>query len=87
MTERGECCGWASWGALVGMGDGSVTVDAWEERDARAGGAQSESARSGDVPKADARMSGIVRGAHSGRRARAELALSRWKLAERNKRG
>ncbi len=87
MTERGECCGWASWGALVGMGDGSVTVDAWEERDADADCAQSEGGRSGEAPKADAWVPGIAARKHSGRRARAELALSRWKLGERNKRG
>ncbi|HEU6449840.1 MAG TPA: hypothetical protein VFT57_00370 [Gemmatimonadaceae bacterium] len=87
MTERGECCGWASWGALVGMGDGSVMVDAWEPQDAGVGRAQSESASPGDTSKADARLSGVAARKHSGRRARAELALSRWKLGERNKRG
>lgn len=87
MTERGECCGWASWGALAGMGDGGVTVDAWEELDAEAGSAQSEGARSRGARKSDAWMSEVAPGKYSGRRARAALALSRWKLGERNKRG
>lgn len=87
MRERGECCGWASWGALAGMGDGSVAVEAWEEPGVEAGSVQSEDARSGEAPTSDAWKSKSAPGRHSGRRARAALALSRWKLGERNKRG
>jgi hypothetical protein len=86
MTEQGECCGWASWGALAGMGDGSVRVDTGEEQDKGACSAQVE-AGSGEVPTKNEWTSGTTQERHSGRRARAELALSRWKLAERNKRG
>lgn len=87
MVERDECCGWASWGELVGMGDGSVTVDAWEQRGAGAGCAQSGRAGTEDAPKAEARMSGSDATRSSGRQALAALALSRWKLAERNRHG
>ncbi len=87
MTDSEECCGWAAWGELAGMGDGRVRVDAWEEWSASAAGSEAEIESTGDALQAGvaARAGGASR--HSGQRARAVLAVSRWKLAERNKRG
>ena len=76
MTDNTECCGWASWGELAGMGDGRVRVDAWDGE-----------VSSDETLRAGASTPAIVAGRHSGRRARAQLVISRWRLAERNKRG
>ncbi len=90
MTNSVECCGWASWGELAGMGDGRVKVEEWDERDersARAAIAESQQGGSPDALRAGAAARGVAAMKHSGQRARAELAVLRWKLAERNKRG
>jgi len=50
MAERAECCGWASWGELVGIGDGRTRVEAWEREDAVVADPESVSASQGDSP-------------------------------------
>jgi hypothetical protein len=87
MTDSVECCGWASWGELAGMGDGSVKVEEWEERGARAAIAGPQHGSSPDAVLVGVAARGVAAIRHSGQRARAELAVLRWRLAERNKRG
>jgi hypothetical protein len=87
MTNNDDCCGWASWGELAGMGDGRVSVDSWERKEVTPPGVERERARAKDASRTGAATPGIVTGRCTGRRARAQLALSRWRLAERNKRG
>lgn len=87
MTDGVECCGWASWGELAGMGDGRVKVNAWEEPGERAAIAESPCGSSPDASSAGVAARGVAAIRHSGQRARAELAVLRWRLAERNKRG
>ncbi|HEY9426977.1 MAG TPA: hypothetical protein VIR34_07475 [Gemmatimonadaceae bacterium] len=87
MTDNTECCGWASWGELAGMGDGRVRVDAWDGEETVAVGAERGGVSSDETLRAGASTPAIVAGRHSGRRARAQLVISRWRLAERNKRG
>ena len=74
--RHNECCGWASWGELAGMGDGHTAVDGWERPEGDAGSCGRERASTANAPRW-----------HSGRRARAQLAMLRWRLGERNKRG
>jgi hypothetical protein len=86
MTSSAECCGWASWGELAGMGDGRVRVEVWDQRGAGAAGAEVGGASSSDASQTDAAAHGVRTVRYSGRRARAAMAISRWRLAERNKR-
>lgn len=90
MAENTECCGWASWGELAGVGDGSVSAESWEERkevppDTKLRSASSDD--SSDSSHASRPAPAITGDRRSGRRARAQLAVSRWRLGERNKHG
>jgi hypothetical protein len=87
MTDNTECCGWAWWGVLAGMGDGRVRVDEWEGEERVAVGAKRGGASSDETFRAGASAPAIAAVRHSGRRARAQLVVSRWRLKERNKRG
>ena len=75
MTHN-ECCGWASWGELAGMGDGHTAVEGWERAQVNAGSCARERAGTAKAPRW-----------HSGRRARTRLAMLRRRLGERNTRG
>ena len=97
MAGNTECCGWASWGELAGMGNGRIVVDDW-------GGAERPSAmrsreeasetipislvdRSHRVPARESAPRSGTSAARwrSGHRARAHLATLRRRLRERNK--
>ena len=74
MASNTECCGWASWGDLAGMGDDCGATDGWDQ-----------AKRSVEISaREDASRAAAVRRC-SGRRARAHLATIRWRLRERNK--
>jgi hypothetical protein len=74
MSDSNECCGWASWGELAGMGDGRTSVSGWEGPE----GDRHSSGRAADEGTAAGHW-------HSGYRARRRLAALRWRLGERNK--
>ncbi len=93
MRDSNECCGWASWGELAGMGDGHVAVDLWDAEDAGAAvdelTAPKSALRAGATmgAESDEAAAPAVAALHSGKPARVRIAMSRWRLAERNKRG
>jgi hypothetical protein len=76
MPDNGECCGWASWGELAGMGDGRTSVSGWERLE-------------GDRYSSGGEQDGATAASHwhSGSWARRRLATLRWRLGERNKHG
>ena len=62
MTDNTECCGWASWGELAGMGDGRVRVDAWDGEETVAVGAERGGVSSDETLRAGASTPAIVAG-------------------------